>query len=166
MKVDFEELFDKMEEVLMGQKAYFNKKTGEVHLFTQTLLDSFIDYSAEPDEEIDESLPDWEKEAKKEFLEVFYPVGEPRDDYIPMPTQRDVHEWAIMEKFCFTIEEKEIREEMDGRIHGSGAFRRFKSGIHKYNIEEDWYKFREKELREILKFWCERNDIEYEEGTE
>lgn len=47
-------------------------------------------------------------------------------------------------------------------IKGRGAFGRFKYNIQKYNIENDWYKFRGEVLESIAIEWCEGNGINYE----
>jgi len=42
-------------------------------------------------------------------------------------------------------------------IRGSGAFRRFKDLIYRYNIEEDWFKFKDEAYKEIAISWLESN---------
>ncbi|MHC2995299.1 MAG: hypothetical protein IBV53_07360 [Candidatus Atribacteria bacterium] len=46
-------------------------------------------------------------------------------------------------------------------IKGRGAFRRFKNNIYKYNLEEDWYRFRDEAIKQITIEWCEDNGINY-----
>jgi hypothetical protein len=47
------------------------------------------------------------------------------------------------------------------KIRGRGAFRRFKDCILKYEIEEEWYRFRQEELEKIAIEWLEVNHIPY-----
>jgi len=35
--------------------------------------------------------------------------------------------------------------------------------IHRYNMAEDWYKYREEAIKQIAIDWCEENDIEFTE---
>jgi hypothetical protein len=34
-------------------------------------------------------------------------------------------------------------------IRGSGAFRRFKDAIHRKEIQDDWYRFRDESIKDI-----------------
>jgi hypothetical protein len=40
-----------------------------------------------------------------------------------------------------------------------GAFRRFKDVLHRHNLQQDWYAFRENALREIAIAFCEENNL-------
>ncbi len=67
-----------------------------------------------------------------------------------------------MEEFCLSIKDKRLSDIMYDSIKGSGAFRRFRNNIQKYNIENDWYKFKDKAMKDIAIEWCEGNNIDYE----
>jgi hypothetical protein len=84
-------------------------------------------------------------------------------DWIKLPSQFDVHEWQIMKRFCYTIKDETLREELLNAIHGRGAFRMFKNVIYRHRIEEDWFTFKNEAFKEIAIQWCEENEIEYEE---
>jgi len=150
LRVSLAEIIDGMESQSYVMTSYLNKKTGKVVTITEEEMGA-----AEEDEPIEE-FPEWEHEGietAKEILE--------GDDYIPLPSQFDIDEYAIMERFCLSIEDDELRELMYGAIKGRGAFRRFKNNIHRYNIAEDWYAYRYEALREIAVAWCGENNIEY-----
>lgn len=85
------------------------------------------------------------------------------DDYLPLPTKFDIHEYSIMERFCRSREDDEMRDDLCDAIRGRGAFRRFKDSIHEHGIADDWYKYRDEALREIAIEWCEENGIPYTE---
>lgn len=71
---------------------YLNKKTGGIVLVSEEEMSA-----AENDESI-EDAPEWQEESikiAKELLET--------DDYIPLPSQFDIHEYAMMEKFCLSL---------------------------------------------------------------
>lgn len=132
-------------------RSFFNKKTTEIiNIMDEELV------AAEDDEPI-ENFPDWQHEnikIAKEILE--------EDYWIPLPSKYDIHEYNIMERFCLSLKNDELREIMYYSIKGSGAFRRFKDNIQRYNIEQDWYKYKDKALRAIAIEWCKDNGIEYE----
>ena len=66
-----------------------------------------------------------------------------------------------MEDFCRSVKNEQISDSLCRMIRGRGAFGRFKDGIRRYGIEENWYKFRDRALKEIVKDWCEGEGIEY-----
>lgn len=103
-------------------------------------------------------LPEWLQESVKVAEEVL-----DGDKYIPLPSKFEIHEYAIMEKFCLSIRNNRISDIMYDSIKGRGAFRRFNENIQKYNIEDNWYKFLNKAMKTIAIEWCERNNIDYEE---
>lgn len=36
-----------------------------------------------------------------------------------------------------------------------------KDRIRRYNIEDEWYKYKEERLKELAIRWCEENEIDY-----
>ena len=66
-----------------------------------------------------------------------------------------------MERFCYSVEDEELSNELLDQIRGSGAFRRFKDAIYRHGITDDWYRFRQAALEEIAVKWLEANNIPY-----
>lgn len=66
-----------------------------------------------------------------------------------------------MERFCLSIADDEIRDIMYSSIKGRGAFRKFKDNIHKFNIAEDWYRYRDEAIKQIAIDWCKENDVKF-----
>ena len=60
-----------------------------------------------------------------------------------------------------TIEDPEFSDTLYDAIHGSGAFRLFKYHIHRYGIQDKWYDFRDKAVKQIAINWYKNNNIEY-----
>ncbi len=67
-----------------------------------------------------------------------------------------------MKRFCNEIKDVEISNELLFQIQGSGAFRRFKQAIDRYNIINGWYSYRQTALEKIAIDWLELNSISYE----
>lgn len=88
----------------------------------------------------------------------------PRGRFLRFPTKYDIHEYGIMKDFVYSLSPGAARNELISAIHGSGAFRRFKSGIRCHDLEQAWYDFRDKAFRKIAVDWCEDEGIEYTEG--
>jgi len=150
-KVKIKDIIDAMEMQFDEYTTYLNIKTGEVVTVSHEECNC-----AENDEPVEE-LPDWQQEQiniAKDIID--------SDNYIALPDKYNIHEWDIMRRFCQTIEDDGIKNEMLDSIHGSGAFRYFKDNLMRNNISDDWYKFRYNSLKEIAEEWCRENNVEYE----
>jgi hypothetical protein len=153
IRVKLDNITEGMEFQTDESTSYLNEKTGEV----VTIDDEEFRY-AESDKPIEDFLW-WEQEnirTAKKILE--------SDDYIPLPSKFDIHEYNIMKRFCLSITDDQIRDRIYRSIKGSGAFRRFKENIRRYNLEEDWYECRDKAIKQIAIDWCKENGIEFIEN--
>jgi len=130
--------------------AFLNRHTGEL----VTLSNEEIS-AAEEDDNIDE-YPEWQRDMIIKAKEVIN-----SDDYLPLPSKFEIHEYHIMEAFCHAIEDDKIRRYLLDKIRGRGAFSRFKNAIQMNGIEEEWYRFRQEELERIAIDWLEANQISY-----
>lgn len=83
------------------------------------------------------------------------------DHYIPLPHRWDLNKHGIMEDFCCSIRNKKIQDNLLHAIRGKGAFGRFHTAIHCYNIENDWYQFLHEQLKEIAIKFCKENNLTY-----
>jgi hypothetical protein len=132
--------------------SYLNRQTGEVISVSNKEL-----RAAEEEEPLDH-FPAWQHDAIRianEMLET--------DNYLPLPTKFDIHEYRIMERFCYSVDDEDRRDALCNAIRGRGAFRYFKDKIHEYGIADDWYTYRDDALREIAIAWCEEHGIPYTE---
>jgi len=68
-----------------------------------------------------------------------------------------------MRRFCYTIDDEALREELLNAIHGSGAFRMFKDVLRRNDLEDEWFAYKNEVFKEIAIQWCKENEIEYEE---
>ena len=109
----------KLQDILEGmdfqsdeQSSFLNLTTGEVVSITDEEL-----RAAEHDAPL-EDFPDWQHDAiriAREILET--------DHYLPLPTTFDIHEYSIMERFCLSVDDEDIRDDLCNAIRGRGAFR-------------------------------------------
>jgi hypothetical protein len=131
--------------------TYLDRRTGEL----VTLSDE--ETRAAEDEEGDPGgYPEWELEMIEKAREVLA-----SDDFLPLPGRFEIHEYRIMEDFCSSVEDDEVRETLWDGIQGRGAFRRFREVIREYEIEEEWYRFRQEAFEEIAISWLEANGIPF-----
>jgi hypothetical protein len=130
--------------------AFLNRHTGELVILSSEEL-----FAAEEDDNID-VYPEWQQEMIVKAKEII-----DSDDYLPFPSKFDIHEYHSMEDFCYSVSDYKIRERLLDNIRGRRALKRLKDAIHMNGIEEEWYRFRQKELEKIAIDWLEINQISY-----
>lgn len=149
--VSLRELVDELKIVTDGHHVFLNKITGKVVTLTEE------DISAVESGDDTEERQDWEQDVFEQAKEV-----SSSGNYLELPSQFDIHEYQIMEKFCLDFPDEQISSELLDEIRGgSGAFRRFKDTIYRYGIENDWFKFQDEAYKEIVISWLESNNIAY-----
>lgn len=72
-----------------------------------------------------------------------------------------MNEYEIIESFCFTVSNQRKQESLLRAIKGKGAFRRFKDKIVDFNMEEQWYSYRNECFKQIAIEWCQENNISF-----
>ncbi|MCH7686084.1 MAG: hypothetical protein IH899_05285 [Planctomycetes bacterium] len=154
--VSLRDVVMEMDALIDECSSYLNKRTGELVSITD---DEMV--AAEDEDEIDSDKPEWERQMLEKAREVI-----DSDDFLSLPSKFDIHEYSIMEKFCWSCGDQKIGEELEHAIRGSGAFRRFKDAIHNHGIADDWYRFRERAFENIAIDWLEANEIPYTKKTE
>ena len=136
--------------------AYLNKRTGELVSITD---DEMV--AAEDEDELDSDRPEWERQMLEKAREV---LGS--DDFLLLPSKFDIHEYSIMQKFCWSRSDHQVGDKLENAIRGSGAFRRFRDLLHDRGIVDDWYRFRERAFENIAIDWLEANEVPYTKKTE
>ncbi len=137
--------------------VYLNRKTGEILYFSED--DRMVLERMEEEEDL-EDLPKWQRENLPELRERQEALES--GQCVPLPSRFDIHEWEIMKRFCLSIGSDWQREFLLDAIHGSGAFRYFKSAVHRLGIAEKWYQFRAAAFEEIAIEWLEAEEIPFE----
>ncbi|MFH1942812.1 MAG: UPF0158 family protein [bacterium] len=146
--VSIKDVVNEMDVLSDEHSAFLNRHTGELVTLSSEELSA-----AEEDDNIDK-YPAWQQEMIIKAKEVTS-----SDEYLPLPSKFDIDEYHIMEDFCCSIVDDEIKGRLLDKIRGRGAFRRFKDAIHMNGIEEEWYRFRQEELEKIAIDWLEENHI-------
>jgi hypothetical protein len=154
--VKLKDIIEKLDFQIDGWKQYYNKKTG---IFVE-IQEEYLGIAEELDEEEDfGGYKDWEQEAIEEAID----ITENWDDYIELPDKYEIHEYSIMEHFCYSLEDERLSNKLCNAISGRGAFRRFKDIIVRYNLEDSWYSYKYKALCKVARDWCEYNKIPFVE---
>src|SRR5437588_1378633 len=142
-----QDIVDALEMQLDESSSFLDLDTGRV----ETVSNDFL---GEPDESVGEEpgFPAWQKhefEVAKRIVST--------DRFQQLPTKFDVHEWAIMQDFSYSVPSDTIREDLLDAIHGTGAFRHFKNALRRHGVESAWFKFRAEALIQIARAWCEEH---------
>ncbi len=131
--------------------AYINRKTGELFSVSDELARII-----EAGDEAEDVIPGWQKDLLPKARVVLA-----SDDFVPLPDKFEIHEYSIMERFCLSIESDGQREVLLDAIRGRGAFHRFKGGIRRSGIQDDWYAYRNEALKRIAADFLEREAIAF-----
>jgi len=148
--VSLRDVIDEMEMISDEATSYINRKTGELI----TVTNEMFSLAEDPDEA--EDAPEWQKELLPKVREVTA-----SEDFIPLPSKFDIHEWSIMERFARSVADGDLRDELEAALHGRGAFVRFKEALHRRGIADAWYRYRDAALAAIAIDFLETHGIEF-----
>ena len=133
--------------------AYINKKTGELYSVSEEETST-----VEQGNQEDEFIPEWQRETLPKVREVLE-----SGDFVLLPDKFEIHEYSIMERFCLSLSDEGLQDELLNAIRGSGAFRRFKDAIYRKDIQDDWYRFRDQALKRIAIDFLESEGIPWQD---
>jgi len=148
--VKLKDLIEGLEFLTEEGSSSLNTTTGEVVYVTTEEL------QAAEEEQPLEDFPEWQHDA----LRIARDIVE-TDHYLPLPDRFEINEYHIMERFCLSVDDDDLRDDLCAVIRGRGAFRRFKDRVQVYGIAEAWYRYRDATLREIAMAWCEAHGMPY-----
>ncbi|MEH7348491.1 UPF0158 family protein [Gottfriedia acidiceleris] len=150
-KVKIKDIIEEMEMQFDGYRSFVKIRTGEVFSVSE---DDLIDVE---DEKTIDDLQDWQIEN----LEIANEIVENYEDYKELPSRYELDEYKIVKDFCLTVKDVKVQKILLITIEGKGAFRRFKDAVIEFNIEMDWYSYRDRRYKDLAIAWCQNNDIEY-----
>lgn len=153
--VSLNDIVQEMQIISDTMTVYFQRSTGKFI----TVTDEYMS-AAESDAPLDDR-PEWEQEIIRETAEFF--AREDDGDNVPLPTRYDIHEYAIMERFCSRVENRRIANDLFRSIAGKGASRRFKDALHRHDIEKNWYAYKDEAYKAIAREWCEEHCVSWRE---
>jgi hypothetical protein len=148
--VKVQDVIDAMDSLSNEHHAYINRQTGEL----ATIGDEEIRALEEKHDLL--GYPDWQQEAIRKAEQVLA-----SNDYLALPSKFDIHEYSIIERFCHQVNDVELGKELLFQIRGSGGFQRFKHAIYRYDIADEWHRYRGKALEKIAIDFLKENSIPY-----
>src|SRR2546429_8607501 len=150
VQVKLKDIIEGMDFQSDEQSSFLNLTTGEVVAITDEEL-----RAAEHGAPL-EDFPAWQHDAIRIAGEIIE-----TEHYLPLPDRFEINEYHIMERFCLSVDDDDLRDDLCDAIRGRGAFRRFKDRVHAYGMAEEWYRYRDNALREMA--WCEAHGLQYTE---
>ncbi|MGG2027010.1 UPF0158 family protein [Gottfriedia sp. S16(2024)] len=150
-KVKIKDIIEEMEMQFEGYRSFVKIRTGEVFSVSE---DDLIDAE---DEKTMDDLQDWQIEN----LEIANEIVENYEDYKELPSKYEIDEYKMVKDFCLTVKDVKVQKILLIAIEGKGAFRKFKDTVIEFNIEMDWYSYRDRRYKDLAIAWCQNNDIEY-----
>ena len=132
MTVKLKDIIEALEMTDDSSEAFLNERTGEIEW-----IGEYMD--REEQEEVSDRLDE--------------------DGFIRLPTQYDIHEYSIMRDFVDSLS-GDTQDFLADAIIGRGAFQRFKWGIRRFEVEQDWYDFRDKAYVKIAEDQCKEDELE------
>ncbi|CAB1253061.1 MULTISPECIES: UPF0158 family protein [Clostridium] len=151
-KVKMEDVLQAIELADDGGNCYYNKITGKIIYIDDETRRMAENY----DEDDVERLLEWQLDDVKAAID----VEENWDNYISLPSKFDINEYDIMVQFCYSLDNDKISNKLLNALNGKGAFRRFKDAVIRFNVEKEWYKFKDDEFNKIALDWCSDNGLE------
>lgn len=130
--------------------AFIDSRTGEVIMLTGAEM-SMVEDGYDPDD-----LAPWQREIMPKVQEVLE-----SDEWVALPSSRDLHEYRIMQDFCHAVNDDADRAELLDAIRGRGAFRYFKDTAARLGVREDWYAYRDPAYAEIAARALDAEGIPY-----
>jgi hypothetical protein len=147
-KVSLNQVIEALELASDEMSWFVSKQTGQVVMVSHEAMGL-----AEDDSKTD--LADWQEEEVHTARDVLEST-----DWLGLPSKFDVHEWEIMSRFGQSLSVPAQREEVMDAIHGSGAFRQFKSTIRRLRLDDTWSSFRNSAFEDMARSWLNDHDFE------
>ena len=149
--VSLKQVADELEMLGEGIAVYISTRTGHMVTVTDD-LEMMLD---------DENPPDWAKDIIPEVRQALN-----SDEFVQLPDSYEIHEYQIMESFCYEIEDEALKNKLLNLIRGRGAFRRFKDLVTDKGIDRDWYQYRGSALIQIAREFLEEKNIPFIDDSE
>jgi hypothetical protein len=152
-KVSLNQVIEALEIANDEMSSFVNKQTGQVVTLSHEAMEL-----AEGDAKAD--LPDWQAEELSMAREVMGST-----DWLGLPSKFDIHEWDFMNRFGQSLSVPAQRKQVLEAIHGSGAFRQFKSTIRRLGLEEAWFSFQRSAFDDMARSWLNEHGLDIDDDV-
>lgn len=87
------------------------------------------------------------------------------NEYLALPDRFEIDEYHMMEAFARSLADDQDREAALISLRGRGAFRYFKDTVHRFDLANEWYSYRDECYRKVARDWCEAHGVEVEHSA-
>lgn len=132
----------------------YDRQTGQIVGVARSVLEA----AERGDGEKTLERPEWEQE------EVDLARAIAQDDgsrFLDAPDKFDFHEYRHMERFIGTVPDEHTAAQLWRAIKGKGAFRYFKDTVHRLGLQDEWYRYRDRAMKEFVIEWAETNHVPF-----
>jgi len=103
-----------------------------------------------------ENAPDWMREYLPKIKRALTD-----ERILPLPDRVHIDEWRMMQDFAEERDNCSACAELQGAIHGPGAFRLFRRAIERLGLEDRWHQYRNEAMEHVARRWLEENKLKY-----
>ena len=152
-KYPLSKLLEALEWVDSDNQIFMHKETLKLIAVNDLSLNCLNRYELDPT-----SLLDWERDLAIEMNDLEYIRP---DDYLKLPTQHELNDYLIMERYISTLPTV-LKESFYDAISKKGPFKNFRFLLQRHHLNDDFFEFKKKRYEELLIEWCESQGIDYE----
>ena len=107
------------------------------------------------------AIPDEDGDLDRDDFAADVEKVESSDDFVLLPSQRDMDEYRLMTRFCGTIDNARVRQRLEDAISDKGAFSRFKSMIMEIGVRDQWFDYKLKGFARETRWFLQAQKIAY-----
>jgi hypothetical protein len=108
----------------------------------------------------DEYLASWEREY---LITILHILVDSENRYRSIPMIDRQYSYNEMQEHISTLDDEDLRQQLEVATTGKGVFRRFKTIVNRYpEVEAMWFKFRAERQDQRIAAWLDSEGIEAE----
>ncbi len=145
--VSVADIVSEMVETSDDQITLLNRRTGELFTVTEEQR------SAVDNEHPVGDLTEFERQLRE---------ADRNGDIVELPTKFEHHEYSVVERFCYSVQDRDHRDKLLKAIQGNRAFRDFHQAIQMLGRKDQWCSFRDRVFEAIAIGWLEKHQIPHD----
>ncbi len=135
---------------------YLDRKTGEIIPITHAELD----LAEKP------FLVETEPDGKPDIKRIARAILNGDERYVLLPSLHDLDVFAIMERFCASLEDDQISGNLSEALTNFQGMELFEQTVIRHGLVEFWQSHLHLEKLIAAKAWCEKNDIDFTDDVQ
>lgn len=159
-RIKLDEVINYIESYTDESSYYIDKKIGEVIAIQNYYFNKAEEILDSGNESDFSGCHDWEV---REIMMTLSILSDNEKRYVWLPEKSLIlNDYEIMQDFCRHVSDPKISIYLLDAIRGKGAFGRFRSGVERFELTEDWYTHLNKAYRDTAIELCEKLGLSYD----